>query len=137
MRILVTGSRDWPGALAVWNALHRAYTTGGFTVVVGDCPSGVDAYARAWAEQYVMCGVALEQHFANWETCAPACQPGHRRLRRDGSTYCPAAGPRRNAAMVNAGADLCLAFPLGRSAGTRGCMRLAAAAGIPVKEHTP
>jgi hypothetical protein len=34
--------------------------------------------------------------------------------------------------MVAAGADLCLAFPIGASPGTRSCMRLAAAAGIPV-----
>ena len=37
--------------------------------------------------------------------------------------------------MVNAGADLCLAFPLGESRGTRDCVRRADAAGIPVLNY--
>lgn len=45
--------------------------------------------------------------------------------------YGLAAGPLRNAHMVDLGADKCLAFPIGRSKGTRGCYRLAKDAGIP------
>lgn len=41
----------------------------------------------------------------------------------------------RNAEMVNLGADVMLAFPLGQSAGTGGCMRLAEAGGIPVRVY--
>lgn len=117
MRILVTGSRNYGNRIDVWAALdqqlaeHRA-----FTLVVGDCPTGADKHARDWAARW---WIPVEVHRADWKT--------HGR----------AAGPLRNHAMVASGADLCLAFPLGRSPGTRGCMRLAAAAGIPVKEHTP
>lgn len=50
-------------------------------------------------------------------------------------TYGRYAGPRRNAEMVALGADVCLAFPLGASHGTRGCMALAEAAGIPVLNY--
>ena len=42
------------------------------------------------------------------------------------------AGPRRNKAMVERGADLCIAFPGGR--GTADTVRRCRAAGIPVKE---
>jgi hypothetical protein len=50
----------------------------------------------------------------------------------DWATFGKAAGPRRNAVMVASGADAVLAFPLGRSPGTRHCMRLAEKAGIRV-----
>lgn len=43
------------------------------------------------------------------------------------------AGPERNRFMVNLGADECVAFPIGRSKGTRGCYDLAREAGIPRK----
>ena len=46
-------------------------------------------------------------------------------------------GPERNAHMVSLGADLCLAFPLPSSRGTRNCMRLAREAGIPVYVYEP
>jgi len=39
--------------------------------------------------------------------------------------------------MIDLGADVLLAFPIGESAGTRGCIALAVAAGIPVLDHDP
>jgi hypothetical protein len=48
-----------------------------------------------------------------------------------------AAGPIRNAEMVALGADVCLALPIGLSPGTRGCIDLAEAAGIPVRCYEP
>ena len=44
-----------------------------------------------------------------------------------------AAGMIRNREMVALGADICLAFPIGRSPGTRACIREAQRAGIPVR----
>jgi hypothetical protein len=96
------------------------------------------AEADAWA---VSRGIQREPHPADWDSCAWDCptEP-HRRLKRPGDTahpgmlpdYCPSAGPRRNALMVGLGAELCIAAPVGRSLGTRNCMRLAKAAGIRV-----
>jgi len=62
-------------------------------------------------------GLEVEVHHADWAT--------------DGRS----AGPRRNARMVAMGADLCLAFPLIDSVGTRHTMHLASKAGIPVFNH--
>lgn len=119
IRILVTGSRHWPEPQAVWGALDRAATghdRGSLTVVTGDCPTGADHAAARWA---LGRGVQLDVFYADWQ--------------RHGK----AAGPLRNGHMVDSGADLCLAFPFGRSPGTRGCMRLAEAAGIPVEVIEP
>jgi len=69
---------------------------------------------------------------ARWrDPCFSTCKPGHRRIGRDGHDYCPAAGNYRNQCMVDLGPyDICVAFPIGRSTGTRDCMRRAEAAGI-------
>jgi hypothetical protein len=48
-----------------------------------------------------------------------------------------AAGPQRNTRMVDLGADLCLAFPLPGSRGTKDCVQRARAAGIPVRIYGP
>ena len=44
------------------------------------------------------------------------------------------AGPKRNKQMVDSKPDIVLAFPLGESKGTRGTMKMALAAVIPVKQ---
>lgn len=75
---------------------------------------GADTLASVEAKQW---GFNVEVHPADWRS------------------HGKAAGHRRNAEMVKLGADVCLAFPLGESRGTRGCMRLAEAAGIPVKVY--
>lgn len=115
-RIIVTGSRNYAWGL-VWATLNQALADlGPFTLVVGDCPTGADDHARAWAEKT---GTTCEVYTANW------------------AQHGKAAGPIRNRAMVLAGADLVLAFPLGTSRGTRDCMAAARNAGIPVKEIAP
>lgn len=48
----------------------------------------------------------------------------------------PKAGPERNQRMVDAGADVCLAFPRVASKGTWDCVRRARAAGIKVLIYT-
>lgn len=115
MRILITGSRDWTDGAAIGRALRDAGRAAGVhpqavTVVHGGA-RGADTIAGQVAREY---GCTVEVHPADWAGKGAA------------------AGPLRNAQMVALGADLCLAFPLGESPGTRGCMAMAARAGIPV-----
>ena len=82
----------------------------GLVIIQGDCPTGIDALARRFADEYE---VPLESYPADW------------------AKYGRAAGPKRNQRMADAGADLCMAFPSrGRSAGTWDMIRRAVAAGI-------
>lgn len=118
-RILVTGSRAWTNVDVVEAHLASAiYQHVPAVIVHGGCPTGADAIAGNWARRYDYLGLTEETWPADW------------------SRHGRAAGPIRNAAMVAAGADVMLAFPLGASRGTRGCMRLAEAAGIRVVDCT-
>lgn len=117
---VVTGARgDAVPPELVWSVLDACAPS---FVILGDCPSGVDAAAWRWCvarlrdEQYVW-------HWANW------------------ARYGNSAGPHRNAAMVAdavarraGGADvLVLAFPRG-GPGTQDCMVQARAAGLEIWE---
>jgi len=120
-RALVTGTRyegppSWTWTvrdvlLEAWDAHGKPDT---MVVVHGACPSGIDRHAVA-AARFIGC--AEEPHRADW------------------AHFGKRAGPLRNQAMVDLGADLCLAFPRGESRGTRDCMRRAETAGIPVEVH--
>lgn len=121
-RVIVTGSRKWADRVAVHRALdeqYRALEAGHLTVVHGGCASGADAYAAEWCWWNVEASVVQESHAADWD--------------RHGK----AAGPIRNGQMVAKGADLVLAFlqPGAPNNGTRNCIKLARAAGIPVRTH--
>lgn len=120
MRVLVTGSRDWTDRRAVWFAIFNQYldcdNPADFTVVHGDCPTGADRIAHEFCAWQPL-RVTEERHPADWDV------------------HGKAAGPLRNQVMVDLGADICLAFPLGDSRGTRDCMRRAQAAGIPIINH--
>lgn len=111
-RILITGSRNWPDAGTVYPVLAASATHANVVVVHGGAP-GADSIAGWWVDDHPDLATQ-EVHPADWKK--------HGR----------AAGPIRNQEMVDSGADVCLAFPLGASRGTRDCMRRAAAAGIPV-----
>lgn len=118
MRVLITGSREWQDFLPIQRALLRV-TNGHagpwpITLVSGHCPTGADAIGEHLAKQL---GWSVEAYPARWDL------------------HGKAAGPIRNQQMVDTGPDICLAFPRGRSAGTRDCMRRAAAHGIPVLSH--
>lgn len=120
MRVIVTGSRDWP-ASDPW-MIHAvldwfARLDEPLTVVVGydpvrQYPPGVD---RITYERCIDAGYDVETHPADWDR------------------YGPAAGPLRNQEMVAAGGDVCVAFAAKRiedSRGTHGCAKLARAASI-------
>lgn len=127
-RVLVTGSRSWPALGTVWSVLndtqHEALIAGRPLVVVhGACPRGADAHAAGWAAvagQFTT-AVTEEAHPADW---------------RPGGTFDRAAGFRRNAAMVQLGADVVIAFIKDGSRGASHTARLAEAAGIPVRRWT-
>lgn len=111
--ILVTGSRSEPDGLcrAVWVALDAAEPD---FLILGDCPTGVDKFARMWAEDRSM---RFKVHHADW------LKHGKR------------AGPVRNSAMVAHGVEAdarVLAFPRGPSPGTYDCIRKATALGLQV-----
>ena len=118
MRILVTGSRDWSHASAIYGELSRHLDAERTLVVVqGACPTGADAYADDWAKCGVGRGfnVISEPHPADW------------------TAFGKRAGFARNAEMVDLGADLCLAFIRDYSPGATNCANLAAAHGIPTR----
>lgn len=113
-RLLVTGSRSWTDPDTVRGALSDAWERGARTLVSGACPVGADALAeQCWQEM----GGEVERHPADW--------------RRHGR----AAGFRRNADMVNTGADLCAAFIDNGSRGATHTADLAEQAGIPTRRY--
>lgn len=119
MRILITGSRQWTDRVRLesilWYESTILHPQRPFTVVHGDCPRGADRMTRDWCEKHP--SITQEKHSANWDQ------------------FGKSAGFRRNAEMVNLGADLCIAFvTLPRTKGTDHTISLAVAAGIPVTE---
>ncbi|MFE9461628.1 SLOG family protein [Streptomyces californicus] len=142
IRILVTGSRSWEDVQGLddalrdtWNDATQVFSPEHPVVIVhGDCYKGADFFARHWA---VANGIRQERYPADWTgPCAPECPDSHRPIRGNGQSYCPTAGPRRNEAMVQLGADILVAFQRGNSSGTADCIRRATAAGIPVRRFT-
>ncbi|BET51830.1 hypothetical protein RGQ21_68120 [Kitasatospora aureofaciens] len=141
--VIVTGSRDLGGEHRVFRELESlfAVTEGCFRVRHGGCPTGADWWASVWCDLNGDWDVHEIPHVADWDHCGADCPPGHRKPKAPGDIvhpgllddYCPKAGPRRNAEMAALGADLCLAFPLGKSYGTWNCVNECKKAGIPVK----
>ncbi len=123
-RILVTGSRTFTDMRLVHEVFADTIPDPiepgrDYVLVHGDCEQGPDSFVdpfcenEAWWVDNAGGSLHAETHpvtHADWDRCAPSCRPAHRRTRRDGSTYCPAAGLRRDAHMVSLGADVCLAF---------------------------
>lgn len=113
MRIIVTGGRDYKATDTILEVL-REYTHFTPTLVHGGAP-GADSEAR-YVAAYIL-DWATEEFPADWSQ-------GRK------------AGPIRNQAMVDAGADLVIAFA-GGGRGTADMVRRAKAAGIPVREVQP
>lgn len=117
MRVIVTGSRHWTDLSRIFRELSELYATADrLTVAHGGCPTGADAITHRWITALPPVEDLSEEVF-------PADWAAHGRR----------AGPIRNEAMIKAGADLVLAFPLPGGRGTQHTIRLAREAGIPVK----
>lgn len=115
-RVLITGSRNWTDEKKIERAIQIA-TLGqskSRTVIVHGAAKGADRIAGTIAEGM---GLHVEAYPADWDV------------------HGKSAGPIRNQQMVDLGADICLAFPLGESRGTRHCMQAAEKAGIKVINH--
>lgn len=120
-RILITGSRyldpyNPNNCQLMSDTLHTAaeklYAAGAtdITVVHGGA-RGADTLADIVARRL---GLNTEPHPAKWHL------------------YGKQAGPIRNKEMVDLGANIVLAFPVGDSRGTKHCMRVASQAGLTV-----
>ena len=117
-RVLVTGSRTWPNPVLIERYLDILYSKvltvitrcDDMLLIHGDCLTGGDAFADAWA---IESGVKVRRYPAQWET------------------YGKSAGFKRNRYMVRRGADICVAFIHNNSRGASDCFRLARDAGIP------
>jgi YspA, cpYpsA-related SLOG family len=84
--ILVTGGRDWPDPDRLATVLDHAAGGTQVRLLVGDCPTGADRHARAWAERR---RVPAEVIPARWQQMAAEGKP-----RR-------AAGPLRNLTLLD------------------------------------
>ena len=115
--VIVTGSRDLKDWQKVWEELDALVPEHDSLMIRhGGCPSGADRFTSMWIATWFKPTNLIESiHDACWDD------------------FGKAAGPIRNREMAQAGADLCLAFPLGESRGTWNCVNECKKAGIPVK----
>lgn len=119
MRVIVTGSRNWTSRRIIRDAFDMLDGKT-ITIVHGACPKGADALADEIAQD--LHGFKIERHPAKWKT-----PKGVNRR----------AGFDRNTKMAKKGADLCLAFWDGYSAGTKHMIGEAKKQEIPVKVYLP
>lgn len=115
-RILITGSRNFYD----WELMHKILThaksrSAPDALLIHGNARGADTLARVTWHELKM---------------------PHKAFHADWNKYGIPAGHIRNQQMVDFGADICLAFPLGKSPGTRNCMKLAEQAGIRVVNIT-
>lgn len=118
MRVIVAGSGRWTNDLAVYTALNEVFRAHGpFQLIHNASSIGAAAMAHHWFEVSGR-GLGCDESPcpANWDRGSEAI-------------------PECNRRMVEAGADLVLAFPMPEGSGTQDTMRLAEEAGIKVKEY--
>lgn len=110
MKVIVCGGRDFRSPAQVWQALDRLHAQMHFTALMQGGAKGVDTYAREW----VIGKSEIEPYVckAEWER------------------FGRAAGPKRNARMLEWKPDAVIAFPGG--SGTANMVKQATAAGVRV-----
>lgn len=111
MKVVVCGGRDFRSPAYVWRWLDRLHAEYGFTdLMQGGCPTGVDKFAREWA--------CTKSEIKRW-----VCKA-------EWTKYGGAAGPKRNARMIEWKPKMVIAFE--GNAGTNDMVEKAEAAGIRV-----
>lgn len=110
LRLIVCGGRDFADWEFIYATLDYLHATRGIVEIIhGDCPTGADHYANAWA---ILRGVDVTPVPADW------------------GKHGRAAGPMRNGVMARMGADGCVAFAGGN--GTADMRRQAGDNGVAV-----
>jgi len=102
MHIVTTGPRDCRNSEVIRLLMvHLREAIGPDLLVIQGGARGSDRHVK---EACRALGVVCETEWANWTGPCDIeggwCRPFHRRRRADGTEYCPAAGPRRNAMML-------------------------------------
>ncbi len=110
MKVIVCGGRDFQSPAQVWQGLDRLHEATPITQLMQGGATGVDTFAKEWAVKH----------------------PGIQRFvcRADWDKHGRAAGPIRNARMLEWGPDAVVAFPGGR--GTANMVKQATEAGVRV-----
>lgn len=112
MKHLVCGGRDYTNKAHVCSVLSAIHAKRGISILIHGAAPGADTLAGEWAMER---GIHAASVPALWDR------------------YGPAAGPKRNEAMLLLKPDGLVAFPGGR--GTDGMVRLAKNAGITVMDQ--
>lgn len=110
MRVIVCGGRDFNNVAYIWSKLDQLHAERRITAIMHGGAKGADSIAAEWA----MTKPAIVRYVClpNWEK------------------YGKAAGPKRNARMLEWEPDLVVAFPGGR--GTDNMVTQAKKAGVEV-----
>jgi len=113
-RVLITGSRTWPNPQLIGQVLDELWEELGPYVFVHGAARGADMMGAVHQQRNRR---PVEAHPADW------------------SRYGKRAGYVRNKEMVDAGADVCVAFIHNGSRGATMCARLAEDAGIQTRRY--
>lgn len=113
MRLGITASRSWRRPELIWDAcgfcLTYAQAQGKTLVIVHGDADGGDQIGKLFGR--IMDGAVEEGHPAAWGApCRGTCRDGHRKTRKDGGEYCPAAGNYRNDWIARSGLWRAAAF---------------------------
>lgn len=115
-RLLISGSRDWElEEILRMKIIQKWIEHPDLVVVFGDCPTGADAQAKKFCEEYDLSHE--DPYEAEW------------------GKYGNGAGPIRNQRMVDTKPDYALFFMTPNSRGTKDCLRRAIEAGIPYEVY--
>ena len=133
MRVIVCGTRDWEDQLAVSLALGEELIKSRAATIRSGSPPLTVRHGACYPSKDKDGNRPLRS--ADWLAelwcldCAIKSEP----MPADWNKYGCSAGPRRNAEMAKAGADLCIAFWDGNSKGTADMIRRAVQCGIEVR----